>query len=278
MTYTAEISRTNPSCFLFLVDQSGSMKDGFGGDSSKKKADSVADVINRLLQNLVIKCAKSEGVRDYYHVGVIGYGNEVKPILSGNLAGKDLIRISEVAEQPARIEERTKKVEDGAGGLVEQTVKFPVWLEPVAEGGTPMCRAFGTAETILSGWLCEHRNSFPPIVINLTDGESTDGDPAGPADRLRQLSTDDGQVLLFNIHLSSHQSAPIQFPDTATGLPDQYAQLLFKLSSPLPSYMTSIAREEGFKVTDTSRGFVFNADMISLISFLDIGTRPGNLR
>ncbi len=54
MPYTAEISRNNPSCFIFLIDQSGSMSDPFGGgESTKKKADAVADVINRLLQNLV---------------------------------------------------------------------------------------------------------------------------------------------------------------------------------------------------------------------------------
>ncbi len=32
--------------------------------SGRTKAQGVADAINRLLQNLVIKCAKSEGVRD----------------------------------------------------------------------------------------------------------------------------------------------------------------------------------------------------------------------
>src|SRR5262252_723481 len=99
MTYTTEISRINPSCFVFLIDQSGSMQDPFGsGESTKKKADAVADAINRLLQNLVIKCAKSEGVRDYYHVGVIGYGgdmtaNRVEPAFSGALAGRGLVPV-----------------------------------------------------------------------------------------------------------------------------------------------------------------------------------------
>jgi hypothetical protein len=55
MPYTAEISRANPSCFLFLIDQSGSMADPFGGGAARRKADGVADAINRLLQNLVIK-------------------------------------------------------------------------------------------------------------------------------------------------------------------------------------------------------------------------------
>ena len=66
MAFTAEISRTNPTCLLFLVDQSSSMDKPFGGQPGKKKSEGVADAINRLLQNLTLKCAKSEGIRDYF--------------------------------------------------------------------------------------------------------------------------------------------------------------------------------------------------------------------
>lgn len=279
MAYSAEISRTNPSCLLFLIDQSGSMEDPFGaGDSRRKKADGVADAINRLIQNLVIKCAKSEGVRDYYDVGVIGYGSQAGPAFGGALAGRELVPISEIADNPARVEERTKKVDDGAGGLVDQTVKFPIWFDPTAKGGTPMCGALDRARTILSTWLAGHSASFPPIVINITDGESTDGDPTAPAGRLKELSTEDGNVLLFNVHLSSHNATPIEFPDGDVELPDRYAKLLFELSSVLPEYMRGVAQAEGVKVSDGSRGFVFNGDMVSVIRFLDIGTRASNLR
>src|SRR5438309_3648885 len=133
MPYTAEISRSTPSCLLFLIDRSGSMDDPFGaGESKRKKADGVADAINRLLQNLVIKCAKEEGVRDYLHVGVIGYGATVGSSFVGQLAGRELVPISDIANQPARIEERKRKTDDGAGGLVEQSVRFPIWFDPVA--------------------------------------------------------------------------------------------------------------------------------------------------
>lgn len=279
MAYTAEISRTNPALFLFLIDQSGSMDDPFGADdSNRKKADGVADAINRLLQNLVIKCAKSEGVRDYYWVGVLGYGSRVGPAFSGPLSGKDLVSISEIADNPARVEERTKKVEDGAGGLVDENVKFPIWFDPVAKGGTPMCEALAKAKDLIAGGLEQHHSSFPPIVINITDGESTDGDPTQNAEAIRDLSTDDGNILLFNLHLSSSKAAPIQFPSSQSGLPDKYAELLFRISSQLPDYMRSVAGEEGIAVSDGARGFVFNADMVSVIRFLDIGTRPSNLR
>jgi hypothetical protein len=279
MAYTAEISRTNPSCFLFLIDQSGSMDDPFAaGEPQRKKADGVADAINRLLQNLVIKCAKSEGVRDYYYAGVLGYGSSVGPAFAGSLSGRELTSISEIAEYPARVEERTKKVDDGAGGIVDQTVKFPIWFDAVARGGTPMCETLRRAETILSTWVTEHPDCFPPIVINITDGESTDGDPTPAAEAVRRVSSSDGETLLFNVHLSSHGASPIEFPDSEAGLPDKYAELLFRTSSLLPSYMQNVARQEGYKVSDGSRGFVFNADRVSVIRFLDIGTRPSNLR
>ncbi len=75
------------------------MQEPFGSlDGHKTKAASLADAINRLLQNLVLKCAKSEGIRDYYHVGVIGYGGHgVKPAFTGHLAGKELVPVSEMA-------------------------------------------------------------------------------------------------------------------------------------------------------------------------------------
>jgi hypothetical protein len=279
MPYSAEISRGNPSCFLFLIDQSGSMDDPFGaGESNRKKAEGVADAINRLLQNLVIKCAKSEGIRDYYHVGVLGYGAKSGVAFGGELAGKELAPVSELADNPARIEERTKKVDDGAGALVDQTVKFPVWFDAVGHGGTPMCDALARAQVILGTWLAEHPACFPPIVINITDGESTDGDPTAAAEALKTLTSDDGNVLLFNVHLSSKCSAPLEFPDSEESLPDKFAKLLFRLSSVLPDYMRNVASQEGYTVSDGTRGFVFNAELVSVIRFLDIGTRPSNLR
>lgn len=279
MPYAAEISRANPSCFLFLIDQSGSMEDPFGGgESNRKKADLVADAINRLLQNLVIKCAKEEGIRDYFYVGVIGYGDKVGPALSGALAGRELVSIGDIGNQPARVEQRMKKVDDGAGGLVEQPIRFPVWFDPKAHGATPMCQVLTLAHDVLARWLPQHPDSFPPIVINITDGEATDGDPAPAAEAVRMLQNNDGNVLLFNIHLSSKGAKPIEFPDTADNLPDQYAKLMFELSSQLTPTMRAIAQQEGYATGETSRGFVFNADMVSLIKFLDIGTRPSNLR
>lgn len=255
------------------------MSDPFGGgESSKKKADGVADAINKLLQNLVIKCAKSDGVRDYYNVGVIGYGVSVGSAFVGSLAGKDFSPISQIANSPARIEERSKKVDDGAGGLVDQTIKFPIWFDPVASGGTPMSQALAQAKTIVQDWIAQHPSCFPPIVINITDGEATDANPSDAANEIKGLASSDGNVLLFNVHLSSQRANPIEFPDSDGTLPDEFARLLFSMSSILPTHIHNAAKQEGYQVSEASRGFVFNADIVSVIRFLDIGTRPSNLR
>jgi uncharacterized protein YegL len=279
MTYSAEISRTNPTCFIFVLDQSGSMQDSVGGgESTKKKADGVSDAINRLLQNLVIKCARDTGVYDYFHIGIVGYGATVGPAWGGQLTGRELVPISEIGNSPARIEERSKKVDDGAGGILDQTVKFPIWFDPIANGGTPMCRALEYAKSMLSKWVSDHPDGYPPIVIHITDGESTDGDPSSISSSIKALTTTDGNCLLFNLHLSSSNAPTISFPDTESNLPDQYSKLLFNMSSVMTAGMRSFAVSDGHSVNELSRGYVFNGDLVSLVQFLDIGTRPSNLR
>ena len=280
MAYSAEISRTNPTLFLFLIDQSGSMEDGLPDQPNRKKAGAVADAINRLLQNLVIRCAREEGVRDYFNVGVIGYGNKIGPAFSGPLSGRDLVPISDVGNMPARVEERVKKSDDGAGGILEQKIRMPIWFDPIANGGTPMCNALGQAVAILQRWLGQHPDCFPPVVIHITDGESTDGDPTQSMGALTALQSSDGGVLLFNIHVSSEASSvPIAFPDSNVNLPNQNARVLFDCASPLTANMRTVANSQhAMSLSDGARGYVFNGDMVLVIQALDIGTRPSNLR
>jgi hypothetical protein len=276
--YAAEISRTSPSCFLFLIDQSGSMEDPLNPSQGRTKAQGVADAINRLLQNLVLRCSKSEGIRDYYDVGVIGYGRQTGPALSGQLAGQQLVPISQIGQFPARIEERQRKEDDGAGDIIERTIKFPVWFDPKSDGGTPMRQALGMARDILQQWITAHPNSFPPIVINITDGESTDGDPSDAMRTLTSLATSDGATLLFNVHLSGNPNATsVSFVSSAAGLPDQHATTMFNGASLLTPYMRQVASEHGFTVSEGARGFVLNADLTLVIQALDIGTRAANM-
>jgi hypothetical protein len=287
MPYSQQIQRTHPTFILFLVDQSASMNDPFGGsETGGSKSKEVGLAMNRLLHNLVLRCSKDEGVMRYFDIAVIGYSSTygVRSILSGALAEREIVGIDEIANHPMRLIDIQRKLPDGAGGLVEVNMRMPLWFDPdePGAGGTPMCQAFEAAQALISIWIKEHQDSFPPIVINLTDGEATDWktpqDLVDRANAIRQMSTSDGEVLIFNMHLSATRAPQIHFPSDSEVFTNQYSKVLFDASSPMPPHTLQAAQSVGYSVGDGARGFVFNADITDVISFLNIGTLPVNMR
>ena len=273
MSYQAEISRENPTCILFVIDQSGSMDEIT--EAGRSKADFVADVLNKTLYTLVTSCSKSDGVRNYFDVGVIAYGgSEVAGGFGGALAGGIIHPINAIGEHALRVEERKKKVDDGAGGIIELKTKFPVWFDPKSAGGTPMRAALGRTIEMVSGWCERHAGSYPPTILHVTDGQSTDGAPEEMADALRKISTKDGQALLFNLHVNTAAGSEIVFPTAETELNDEYSRMLFRMSSPLPAHLAKFAGDKGYEIADGSRGFIFNGDPQCVVDFFEIGTRP----
>ena len=268
MAYQAQINRENPTLFCFLLDRSGSMGDPIGGQKENiSKAQGLADAVNGILVDIVMRCSEGNNIREYFDVIVFGYGAEqgsVDSALGGALAGKEIVPISHIGLYPQKFQERN---------INGQTYSYPVWVEAQAGADTPMCAALKRCHGISQNWIRGHRNAFPPMVIHITDGEATDGDPARWARKLVDLYTDDGRVLLFNCHLSSTSSPPIVFPDRAESIPNSYGRQLFSMSSILTPYMQQAALSVGYPVTAQSRGFIFQADLSNVIHFLDIGTR-----
>lgn len=278
MAYASKITRENPGYFIILVDQSASMEDPQGGGGPKSKAANAADAINRLLNNLVIRCSRGNAVSDYFAVSIVAYGdNRVWAPWQGYLAdleGNEIISASQLIESPARVESRLERFDDGSGGYQEREIKVPVYIDPVSYGNTPMCRALHNAYNLSKWWIGEHPKGFPPIVLNISDGEATDGDPVKYAEELTSLSSSDGCVLVFNLHLSAENSPAQLYPEVDTALADDFAKRLFSMSSILPEPMREAAAGLGIPVVARSRGFVFNADPVHLMQFLEIGTTP----
>lgn len=278
MAYERQVDRDHPSCIVVMLDQSDSMRDPLGGDPSLSKQSVVAEILNGLLYELILRCVKSpqEGPRSYFAVAVIGYctagpgSPRIRSAFHPPLDAADVAWVPDLAANPLRVDARP--ADSGAG-----TVSSPIWIEPRAGGGTPMCGAFDRAGRLVAGWLQRYPASFPPIVLNLTDGESTDGDPAPWAERLRHLESEDGPVLLFNLHLSSEEADPNLFPSKPDDLVDEYARLLFEMSSELPPFMLEAARAQGARVEPGARGFGFNADLRSIMTFLNVGTSVGKV-
>ena len=113
MTYRRRIDRLNPGLIIVLVDQSDSMAELIDG-GRVSKAQAVADQINTLLYELILRCVKTprEPPRAYFYVSVIGYSTAgdgesiVEPALT--IASSDgAISTTDLAASPLRVESRT---------------------------------------------------------------------------------------------------------------------------------------------------------------------------
>lgn len=275
MAYKHPVTRADPCLILFMLDQSASMEEDALG-SHKSKAQELAEHVNATLQDLLLKCTRSGGVRDYLEIAALGYAGPEpdRAVLTNLLKPKDgdeyIVPISRLVEwQLGTVEQ--------AGGI-----RTPVWVRPVAYGWTPMCGALRLARRITSEWVKEHEESFPPVVVNVTDGAMTDGTTADllrQAGQLKTVSTTDGSALLLNVHLASASEGrsartSVVLPDSKAVLPqdDEFSHALWDSSSPLPPELVPSVRSKGIEVTADSRLFCYNATPTILSSILAMGT------
>jgi hypothetical protein len=278
MPYNQEISRATPGYLLILIDQSFSMCYPFGTGAGSK-AQECAMAVNRVLREIVLACTDGEEIKNSCDVSVLGYGQMDEPVVnafSGGLAQKPVVTIQALTEHCLRVETVKRQIADGAGGFIEIDDQFPIWIESASVGETPMAEAFVQAATLVSDWIAAHPNSFPPVVINITDGEANSLPNAKKAaELLTQLETQDGKTLLINAHISEGEAAEVILPATIEQLPqgDNYIRFLFDLSSELPSLMLERAAAAGWHPSPHAKGMVYNAKLETLIQLLEIGTK-----
>jgi hypothetical protein len=116
-------------------------------------------------------------------------------------------------------------------------------------------------------------------VINITDGEPNDfGTAKKAAERLKELKTSDGNLILMNAHIASASAGKVELPNNNSSIQgNKLAEFLYEISSVLPDSLAQKAQEVGFNVQKEARGFVFNAEAETLIKLLNFGT-IGNFR
>lgn len=283
--YTAQITRNTPTAFIFLVDHSVSMnrKTSLLGEEMTM-AEAAARIVNRQINELVLRCIKSNEVCRYYDIAVIGYGERAYSGWNGELEGRDFVTPEELRDHPfrkivTREEKRTRK------GKVVKEVEKVQWVEARHDGNwTHLHEAFARAKALLGRWMEEHREKdcYPPTIIHITDGEfngvGTDT-VLQQANELKSMFTNDGNVILFNIHFAAGKSAdevvcPIDIGELNG---NRYAETLFRMSSLLPErYNADIEKHlnDGRQGRHVAMGV--NADATTLIKLMDIGT-PTNI-
>ena len=255
--YTAEISRNNPALLLFLVDCSYSMSEKYG-NTGMSKGQYLAQIANDSIDQVILSCEKGDEIRAYFEIGMLGYGEgaiEILPVQS----------IIDLANNPLEL---------GETELDGVKIQKPVWIkDPTREWNTDMLAGLEKAKSVLTAWTEGHKSSFPPVLIHVSDGQWTGGNPIALAQSIiSDVYTDDGAAIVMNVHISNEEGSPEAFPATEPANSD-FAKGLFAMSSVLPDSFLDRAKEKYPHVAAGARGYMFNARPEDMSRFFDIGTR-----
>ena len=238
--------------------------------TGKPLAYGAAAAVNSIIGELAVRCRKGEEVAPRVMIGCYGYaGTSVDWAAPDFRPEQDgLISIKTLAECDKQV-------------LDEENEVFIPWVVyDKAHGGTPMQMALNQVRGIAEAFAQSNPNSFPPIIINITDGAPTDMDETdlpNVAQSLTSLTTADGNALLWNLHISPTSEAPQMLPNSEAGLPDNYSKCLFQASSVLPEFMANLGRtKHGLKIGEDARCFAYNADAVTMTKLLVLASSAPN--
>lgn len=279
--YTAKITRKNPAAFIFLIDQSGSTEERMTfGKRLITKAEAIAMVTNMLLREIINRCRRDGNTLDYFDIAAVGYGGDG----ANMLLGSEFVKPSQLFIRPVtrKAIESEREFPDGSVRMCVDELRQ--WVEPRAAGLTPMRAAMEKALAIGHRWCgrAANRDSYPPTIFNITDGEASDADHntlLELSEQIRWLSTSDGNALFINIHLSaSLDDRSVLFPASVQELPEnRYTRLLYDMSSDMPAeYSEIIWQLRGRVGQPPFRGMSCNASVADMITMLNIGSRSIN--
>jgi hypothetical protein len=242
MAYEQAASRLRPILILFLLDDSASMSGCLAGTSDPKYA-WVERYVGLILHELLKRSTEMKGdqpfIKPRYFIHVIKYGST-----------------TELWGTPEMdIETAVKNFSNGGnslglGGHLSGTD---------TEGACQQTHQ--DLQQALTG--DRFRDSFPPMVLHLTDGESQT-DALRKVQQIMQLSTNDGNVLMVNAYIGAQTSlgytGPEDFPgylDVSEAGPGQDNVRLFEMSSQAPPCIEANLKADGIfpKLRSGSRLF-----------------------
>jgi len=224
--YLQPATRLTPALVIYLIDASASMNDPCGPRSDMSKIDLVNMILREGIKAIVLRSMRDNKVQPRYHIAIFAYSTTVLDILQGIRTLPELMRV---------------------GGPPE-----------LVAGGedTDTAAGFSAVEELLQQHLETYQGSPAPLVCHLTDALRTTQDPAPIVQRIQKMSVDDGPVLVENVLMTTKL---LRKPVTdwqqwggvfrAKDIADNYARLLFSLSSPLPeTYRQNMNRSAGYQL------------------------------
>lgn len=228
--YEKKVSVAQPTAVLGIFDDSGSMGDSLFGTSDPKFKWNER-YFGLTLKELLNRCMATRNgapiIKARYYLGVTIYGSQTRRW------GREVMPIDEAVEAFAKDGNSL-----GLGGKL---------------GGTDAKAAFELTYDVAERVVVDERfkKSFPLLVLHLTDGESQ-SDARPVAQKLMQLSTEDGPVLVANAYIGTQTKLNYRGPDDFPGYvtidetgPNPDCNRLFDMSSEIPPSVYENLKADG---------------------------------
>jgi hypothetical protein len=288
--YNKRMSRATPGLMVFLIDCSASMSFPMVRDSTDPntwtKFQAASTILDNFLYQCTIKCASEDKYKDYLDFVILGYGdNTFSPISK--------ISTSEYPISVNKLDSSYESVEEFSEEELDETNSPLKWINSDSVGGnTAMLNAFTKVKKIIEDWVKKHPDSYPPVLLNISDGmandlprDEEDNEKLDPSplfelcNDIKKIQTNDGNTVIGNIHLSDVVGAYAKFPvsiDEVLDIEDPAAVTLFEMSSTVPVPWLEKAQGFGFDIRPGGKFYIYNSDFDSFLSFFKFGTDPTN--
>lgn len=271
------------SAIVIAIDGSISMQEWTMFHNTRmRKMEAAALIANFAIDELVMRTTRAGDIRDYYDIAILRYsGDGVEPIIENDNNDIRMVHINnlhDIVPQPACYN-IVQEEEDGSQSTMPLILNE--WVKPMATGIAPMYEAFVHIKDLVKRWCDDsfNRMSFPPIVINITDGccgDAEENELIDIANDIQKIGTQDGTTLLVNVFLANEadNTESTIFPTECDIFSDDHdCQMLFNMSSTLPENLEYIIRD--IACCDNARPykcFARNASICEILTATDIGT------
>ena len=239
----------NPGLIVFLIDQSGSMKNSITSGMSRSVL--LVQIIDSILDDLIAFCQRGVDIRNKFKCIIIGYSDNAEVCYKN-----DAISIER----------------DLCNGVAI--------LKAKESGFTNMEDAFKKAASEIKAWKVVQQGkgfSIPsPRVINITDGlPEMKGIPiceamkktAYAARELMEIQADDGNVILSNILINSTLDLRQQTDDNESNI--GYKDFWSRISSETNDYLMNVASYEASFLLN-SQLFLCTEDRDCIFKFVSL--------
>ncbi len=273
-------SRNNLGYILFLLDTSQSMATqitGMPASEQESMVEYASTVLNHVFTSLIhTNRDGNDVIIDRVFVGLITYGTpRVPSVLPDETSDSDVVTVCEgtLSKLEPVLEPYQARVTTPEGSTECLLYRLVPRLATVGgPRGTPMAEAFEIAAERVKTYLESRFGDGPiPVVVNITDGEPTDEVRArAAAAALTNMGNKQGNVLLYNIHITStfQCGKSDDFPTKAPN--DPSGKFLFDISSVIPEFMREHFESQGYKTPVGARGCKVNQGISTLMKLVPV--------